>query len=829
MGTLNTTINLNSTDSLPFSINQTIKSSGTVGNFIESGVKTVSEFNRDLYGKGPENLSVKNCGPHGAYIFVSNPIANTATVKLYAEGNTDNEYVESFATLKPGDSMLVPLTAQQKGVYAATTFGTCSIDYYIADRGGEFGQSALMLINDGNWRYKILDAEIGEVLPTGNPTIDAAPVDLGLSVSTWSLNRTDIINNKGYVLTFYNSGTGTYVQILIKSDGTYENFSIQSSSNNYSNINGHVNVYCEDSIVYVTYFDGKDTYSQSIPGNDYNVRDDWDNSSSDGSFIIDIKNYNSTISTATVLINKDQNYVLYLSQSLGVYPSDAAVYFYGNFTFVTIYDDNNGWYNNIQIFNTKGVLLQDIDISSYQLSNLDYNFYGTNKIQMVFYDGDVTNYMLNYNGTTNKLIGYDYSNGQLNWHHAYSDGRYQNYFFYAYSKSITDSIRSYAYIWNSGMFDAESMAIVYVDSSDYFVSTYFINSELNYCDIVYLMDGATSPSTYTFANNEDKFIRIPYESNYSRVVPSSKQITFSYSTSTPTSGSLNALVITPTSVATSSIADLSVIESRDFYSIGNPGISFKPVGDYVMYSFYNNNTNVTTYTMLKSTTVKDSVNIAGEQTYYGVWRSRINSLLLRSWNYNTPRNWYFNTSTNKFVELTAGGSSFNTSKPFYPQHYWNESATVNGLNDGNLLLGPYNSSNVELYNNNMRMLKKGTVTGNVTLPTAMDEWRFQLGSEAVFFIWVNTTDYNTYLKVYDLNLNLKNTIQLSFDGIMEHARKIVEGFEVIGKRGYVYQGVNVDGDQYYMMVSLSGIAYWVNSESSENPIFNDQFWWDYIA
>lgn len=843
MATLDTTINLNSTNSLPFSINQTAKSSGKIGNFVESGVKTISEFNFSEYESRNENLSTKNCGPNGAYVFVSNPSTNTATVKLYLSGMGGERYETAFATLKPGDSTLVPLTAQQLGVYAATTFGTCSIDYYIADRGGEFGISALTLINNGNWKYKIFDAELAEVLPyTSDSTTKSDPVDLGLSTSDWYLNSIQIINNKGYLLMFYNSVNGNYMSTYINSYGEYNNQEyISYNPNTYAFINGYAVVDASSSPnILVHYYDGDDNYDLTFIGSEYNIRSDWGYSSADGSFIIDIYDYNGVSGDiATILVNKNLYYVLSLlnpSTPPYFYTDTAAVYYYGNFVFIAIYNNNNGVYKEIKIYNIQGVLLQDIDLSNYSLYYLDYAFYGTNKIQIILNDDNVTNYMLNYNGTTNKLLGYN-SNKQLTWSHTIYDGTYNDYLFYAYSKNINDSIRPYPYIWNSGMFDAESMAIVYVDQ--YYTDGYdFINSRLGYCDIVYVMDGATSPSTYTFANDQNKFIKIPYESDYSRVVPSSKQITFSYSTGNETSGSLNALILSSTSVTTSSIADLSVINTYDFYHGSGTGITFKPVGDYMMYTFYNPNNNTTTYTMLKSATVKDSVNILGQQQYPGVWRTRINSLLLRSWNYNSPRNWYFNTSTNKFVELTAGGSSFNASKPYYPQHYWNESSTTNGLNDGNLLIGPSSgnpigfpysgNSTVYGYNNNMRMLKKGVVTGNVTLPTTDGYWQLKLGSEAVFFIYQDMNDnYNAYLKIYDLDLNLKNTIKLSFDNNYNTSSNTVYSLQVIGKRSFILSYDEI-GNRYYMMVSLNGVAYWVNDESTYNsPFFNDQWWFNY--
>jgi hypothetical protein len=391
---------------------------------------------------------------------------------------------------------------------------------------------------------------------------------------------------------------------------------------------------------------------------------------------------------------------------------------------------------------------------------------------------------------------------------------------YAYDKYPTDSIRPYNYTWNSGLFDAESIAIAYSDNQNNH-GTYHINSQVYYCDIVYLLKNQTSFTTYTVVNDSEKYIRIPYEyeSTSFRITPSSNLIAFTYSTNTYESGSLNVLAITSTGTATSSLAT----KLENIYNEYSD-IYVKPVGDYVMYNYYTPSIDLTTYTMVKSATVKDSVNINGYATYGGVWRMRINSLLLRSWNYPSTRNWYFNTSTNKFVELTNGGSTYSAVKPYYAAHYFNKSTTTNGLNDGNILLGP-NGGNISAQNqnNNIRLLKKGTVTGNVTLPDTDGNWFIQLGSEAVFFIYQDMNDsYKYKVNVYDLNLKLVRVVPLLTDNL--------DDWDIAGKRFWArtYNADPFSTNLYsYYMVSLDGVTYWTNT-SSINPIFDDQYWWDYV-
>jgi hypothetical protein len=452
--------------------------------------------------------------------------------------------------------------------------------------------------------------------------------------------------------------------------------------------------------------------------------------------------------------------------------------------------------------------------------------YGTNKLQVILRNNnnsDNVDFLLNYNGTTNKLIGFDayeYSldptNG-LTWTHNRGI-EYQYRLVYAYSKYPDDSIRPYPYTWNSGLYDAESVAILYANNYNN-SSSYHVNSVVDYCDIVYVLDGQTNYSTHTFADNQTKYIKIPGDGGGDfRITPSSKLIAFTYSTISASSGSLNTLALTPSGVITASL-----VPSLRNINTGSNDIYVKPVGDYIMYNWYNPTTDITTYAMVKGG-VKDTVNIEGDSRYDGVWRTRVNSLLLRSWNYPSARNWYFNTTTNKFVELTNGGASFNSTSPYYPQHYTNHSTTTNGLNDGNILLGPEDGYDVGYsypgggLNNNMRLLKKGVVSANATLPTTDGDWYLFLGSEAVFFVYADeNAGYSYKVKVYDLNLTLKQTINLGTASITY--------IEVVGKRLFIQDNHSTI---IFHMISLNN-AVKFNKDDYSTITINDKYWWDYVA
>lgn len=833
MGTLTSTIGLSSPDSLPFVLSTTTTNISNVGNFSEVGVlKLTNDYN--FFVSHSALLGYNSIGPNGAWAFVQNPTTNAYKIKLYGlqqfeEGMTFDG-AQPFATLKPGDSTLVSLSPQQTNILAVSAFGDSTLNYYIADRGGEFGKSVLILDNTStNWNYIIADAELGETLPVTNT--DNASYDLGIAVGDWDLLSTWIINNKGYVLKFDDGGGGNFKYIFINSRGKSTVFDFGATIEEYS-IDDLGLILLDDTNnvdVLIKYFTGDNFYEHAFTGSAGDISGDWGNTTADGSFILAVYDYNDNEGDeATILINKDKSYVLQVLNASGTgrYIDSAVVYMYSNFVFLTVYNENTSTYEKIQIWNTSGKLLYDINVTDYDFNNINYWMYGTNKLQIILRNNNSINnndYLLNYNGTTNKLIGFNAYNYSLDpaigltWTHARGTD-YASRLVYAYDKYPTNSIRPWNYTWNSGLYDAESVAILYANNYNQNSSKH-INSVVDFCDIVYVLDGQTDYSTYTFADDETKYIRIPGDGGGDfRITPSSDLIAFTYSTISNSSGSLNTLALTPSGVITASL-----IPSLQSINSGSTDIYVKPVGDYIMYNWYNPNTDITTYAMVKGG-VKDTVNVEGDSRYDGVWRMRVNSLLLRSWNYPSTRNWYFNTATNKFVELTNGGASFSATAPYYPQHYFNKSVTTNGLNDGNILLGPDDGFDIGYsypgggLNNNMRLLKKGVVTANTTLPTTDGGWYLFLGSEAVFFVYADQNDgYAFKVRVYDLNLTLKHTIDLNTTSLTN--------VQVVGKRLFIQD--NHDTIIFHLISLKDAVKF--NKDDFSGITINDKYWWDFVA
>ena len=833
MGTLNTSINITSADTLAFSLNQTVKGAGSTGEFAESGTKTITPLLSASVASGAGLLAARQCGANGAYVFVENPTTNTNNVELVGAADLANALIDalgnfdsitglySFITLKPGDSTIVPLSSAQGGVYAYTTSGTSTINYYIADREGAFGQSGIVVTAVGTtYQYAVLDSQAG-VLSGGNPTPYFTSIDTEITTSYIYNSVQNIINNKGYVLRFTDDqNTDHRIFKFIDAKGTIAatlETSGSTNSRSLENMGGHVVGYTTGSNVEIYHFDGETLHPHTIEGTgfDYVGSDNdlgWDDCSADGAYMCYIYDYLGVADdTATVLFNKGNYYVLSVDNEIATEEEAyVATSLYGSFIFLRRYNNGSGIYTRFQIWSTNGVLLKDLDVSEYGFANIDYVLYGSNKLQIIADNGNSLDYLLNYNGATNHLIGHNATDPLapiLNWTHT-NNGDYDVKRFYAYAKYPTDSIRpgnNGYYDWNSGMYDAESMAILYSNDVNNLEGNYHINSEVTYCDIVYVMAGATTYGVHQYTNGTTKSIRIPSETGYNRVTPSSNLIAFNTSTGTFESGSLQMLAITNKGVASSSLAPK--LEDLNY---GNGNIRMIPVGEYIMYRTYNSVTEKVTFTMAKSATKKASLTIASSSDD---WFTRYNTLIV--YNFEVDKIWYFNTATNAFTELT---NTYN----WWDDVRVNQSTTTNGVNDGNQLLIPDSLSTTA--NAKMRLIKQGVATVEKQLPVTDGSFEIELGSEAVFLIYQDMTDsYKYKVNVYDLNLNLVKTVPLNTDSYEE--------FEVVGKRIYI-KTYNVDlllGNNFYSyyMISLEGMAYWLHGDD-DYMTFNDKYWWDYI-
>ena len=828
MGNIHTQIVINSSDTVPGNLSIVSEVDTQTGVFAQYGTRlaTTALTYESIIG-------LDACGPKGALVYIKADPANEAALSICGsqqileelnEGDTNLNGLAPFATLHPGESLVVPLSSYQTQVAILAAYGTGKYTYYISDKGGTFGNSAIRWFTiDNKWQYFVTDAEVSGILPniTNLQNTDISSVVYYLS-NSW------IIQDAAYIFEFVNNGDYNdrqYVYIDKRGNFTVINVTDPDTQNiYYSQAKVLTLKWLADSIYHVVTFDesGVYTYPTFTADNATLIDDYYSNNegfnfscASDNTVILKIQNYNSDSTTYYFLLNKGN--LIKTAQYSGdpyIRVDSAAVYMYANFIFIPWYNNDSRYYDHFEIWSTNGTKLHTVDVSAYNTDTLDYRFFGTNKLYACFNSSAANlDYNIVYNGNTNKLIGVNDS-GTIIWTHT-TTGNFNNKRVFAYDKWIIDSIRNNNYTWNKGMYNPEAIVVVYFGGSN--DNDYFINWNTSNCDIEYVLDGDSNFTVYQFANGSPRAIRLPYEYGFSKVYPSDTSIIFSTAPTTEVLA-ITALIINKDGVHEGE----SIIPDTTNIDLAYNGINFKPVGNYVMWNWYDDYNNITTYKMLKNPTTPgnsttDTVNIAGDQRYPGVWRSRFNSLLLRSWNYNYPRNWYYDVDMNIFVELTTGGDTFDVNKPFYPRQIQNQSATKTGVNDGNLLLCPNGSINGP-YNNNLRVLSNGRVSKNITLPDTSDYF-LGLINNAVVFGWPDPDNsYNGTVKLYDLNLNLLKTVYLTDSS--------TDNWYLVGNRVYIVTHDNSETVLNTWMISTDTTVLFAGSyNNAETLVVNDYYSW----
>ena len=461
MSNLTANLSISSNNLLSTPINLSSSKSSVVQNYGKMGSIKIQPSEKAY-------LTEFKCGPKGAYVYVKSPTSNPSNVsiKIHKESNeipnfdlnlfTPNaiNHEESFITLLPGDFAWVPVSFSCRALYATTSNNAeATLEFMYADRGGEFGNSVINLSHMGNenedWYYFVTDAQTGE---------PGQVYPLGIGNSSWNLNHINFIQNSGYILEFQ-SGPITKI-FFIGADGNIikneipeifnirdldsnSNESVTSSgsrtwlaeSNSYGDNNdgrystnpigyakAYILVYTENynnSIApgtpapktKIAYFDGNEIHYHDI----MNLADNpilfyldasYDYSTQDGTVCLYFDSNNGDVrypNTAFyMLVNKTQHIILDIYESGYAWYSWSSI----NSNVITFFKISNfdNQVTEMRIYNTKGKLLKDINLSSISAYGLDVHFYGKGSIQVIL-SNEFYYYMINYNESLDRLIG----------------------------------------------------------------------------------------------------------------------------------------------------------------------------------------------------------------------------------------------------------------------------------------------------------------------------------------------------------------------------------------------------------------------------------------
>jgi hypothetical protein len=629
-------------------------------------------------------------------------------------------------TLSPGEFAAIPLYTidENEGPFgsnlaAFTTNGTAELEYFTGSRGEDVGENVLVRFKDSGttWKYFTLDANTA--IPGQGPNIfmSSGTVDTQVNYTDYPNSEIiSIVNRKGYIIRFYDNADNNKFAFINSRGSIIDTVNINQAYN-YFNANGRANLitWYDGADGHAIYFDGDSFYQHDfIDITDINVENNWDACTADGTFPVYIEGYNGTVNEAQLLI-KGADKTLIKNTNPSTNWTNSYVYSFGNFIAVETLTEGSTYdeIETLEIFNTDGTLLRTVDFNNIEMTQRDYYFYGSGKMQVVYTNNNSGDYIfLNYNQLTGKLIGED-----LTWtsnHNAYeviSDTYYTGFGRDYKPESVAIILH--------GDFASNNSRLLDIDTDGDLEVTYIINNDLE-------------ARNYIVPNSEDTF----YASNdwNTKIYATDKDFIL-LSGDNDTSGTLVATRFTSGAEPTrfNVITNLSTYDTSNYNS--------ECFGDYR--ALWLRPDTVSPYTReitVYDSKVLDKIIISDNDD----WSTEFNTLI--AIDYDAAKEWYFNISTKKWTLLPT----------FTDGNYWNGSSEGDQYPVGSgkiLLVRPQFTSTLDtLYG---RMITRGSAANEKELLKLgnIDSWNLDMSTETVVLTYKETSNSNYKVRVFDLNLS----------------------------------------------------------------------------
>jgi len=706
MSIFKTTLNVESTNVA----DSPIKFATSVNNDLTDGIV----FSKISVGTSPVPITPENNGAKGSYLYVK----STSTNPKHTAINIYFGMGAEIATLYSGEFAVIPLSKEISGLGAYTTYETAELEYFFGTRGEEIGENVLIKWKNedtNTWWFQTLDAA------TGTP---GPQVNTGFNYTTYpSANNVAIVNRKGYILDFYDYNTplNDHKVVFINSRGSIQDTKTLATGFSSHTGDGRANLitYIHNDNGYVIHFDGElveeHTFVNIV---DIYVDNNWDSCTADGTFPLMVEGLDGDDLERIYLIkgnNKTLIKTTDYSGNNGEY-SNAYAYAHGNFVAVEkIFDDGDFLLSTIEIFSTEGTLLKTVNFNNIPLDSTDYEFYGSGKLQITVNNSVTFSHtFLNYNQLTGKLIGED-----LQWTSTHDE-------YYVVSDSYSTG--------NGQSQKTESVAIIlYTDDSH--DSSYLLNQATDGdLEVTYIINNDLEQRNYIVPTTEDGYFNLynSYATDKDFVLLSGDNRT------------TGALVATRFSSGAEPTR-FNLVSNYSIYDADSGNNYTDSFGDYRYASLRRNTGNIVDIIVYDGLKVLDTLPVDANN-----WTDYIeyNSLLIRE--YSTGKQWYFNTSTKKFVLLPTTATMID--RP-------SEEGDQYPINQGKLVLSRFkdNTDSTSIYG---RVITRGSAStekelirfGNVPNFQAYD-YDIQVSTETIT-VWLQEYSYTTIkVRVFDLNLN----------------------------------------------------------------------------
>jgi hypothetical protein len=526
------------------------------------------------------------------------------------------------------------------------------------------------------------------------------------------------VHHKGFLPVFYDGDS--YRFLFIQNTGAK---SIMNSAS-IENFVGLQNYYIGDGFsiiftygttdgIHVVYFDGTDYidnfFENAISANfEYN----WDLSTKDGKNLITIF-YNDNVAS-TRLFDINGSIELLNTNSAVTYVS-GYVYTYADFVVLTTWNNELNRYDSLIIYTAAGAQIQQIDLTtSNDYTNSEFNFYGNNKVQLLFYNNNQDDpwKIFNFNGNTSTLISTVHEKGT----------------------KYTDFISSYESLYptNTAKYNPEVIVNTFYSYSGW------VNNMLAvyYTDFVTLFDGDSSYKLTVFNDSGEV----------------TKSIIPWYTYTTPNTvpyigdngdGFISLFLIQPNgSLITTHVAANADFNNGnwDFFVTGN---------NRIVVTYFDQSSIFRTVKVLTTTGVLlDTLQTANYSNSYTI--SGFDTLLVRqdSTEGVEAAVWYFNNAVSTFTLIPTQANVFDYEMPFYDHE--------NGIDTG-LIAIKY----VGIENSFIQILQPDSFI-SINLPSSVISAGARFGKNNFLYYYFTTT---IVLELYDFNGNVVNSVTTELNSI----------------------------------------------------------------
>ena len=345
------------------------------------------------------------------------------------------------------------------------------------------------------WVDKMADSDNYGAAVLNFNDFTAEVIDLGLDHTLWNNRNTYFSNESGHMFYFTDVSNSDNKIVIFTDSSNTEIARYSGTTDSFSRgILADKWTYAEfvDEGV-LKYSDGTSVYTYTWDPSTHFIDIDstWDEEASDGTFVIEkweIGQWNYNGNGQSYIVNpEDGTTTLFKTWTDGTYIRHK-MGLSSNFIVVETQNQaqSGNTYTNLQICDTSGTVLRTVSLTGNTYNDHQTLFHGTNKFTTVYYnnnDSTVDYKIIHYNGNTNTLIETSHVRG-LN-----------------YGSINLNGDQSY---WpSSSNLKRGGVVIMFYNN----INSTYVGTEVTHCDIVYMFDNQSSFSTYTFADDQTKYIQ----------------------------------------------------------------------------------------------------------------------------------------------------------------------------------------------------------------------------------------------------------------------------------------------------------------------------------